>query len=69
MDCNGQIRDSDASPQLRKLKLLIDRAAAYSLVVDVSFTADTVKAAQGDQAQERHHSVTTLAVPARTCDS
>src|SRR5207249_5935824 len=43
MQCDGTLRPR----QLEKLKTLIDRAAARRLVVDVSFTIDTVKSPEG----------------------
>ena len=43
MHCDGTLRPL----QLEKLKTLVDRAAEKGLVVDVSFTIDTVKTPQG----------------------
>ncbi len=48
MACDGSLRP----PQLRKLKILIERAAVKNLVVDVSFTLDTVRDAAGRQCLE-----------------
>src|SRR5437773_9419306 len=45
MECDGTLRPL----QLEKLKTLIDRAAAKRLVVDVTFTIDTVKNPTGRQ--------------------
>jgi hypothetical protein len=45
MDCAGALRPL----QLQKLKMFLDRAAAKRLVVDVSFTIDVVRNAQGAQ--------------------
>src|SRR5947209_286491 len=45
MQCDGALRRL----QLDKLRMLVDRAAAKGLVVDVSFTIDTVRNAQGGQ--------------------
>ena len=45
MQCDGALRPL----QLEKLTRLIDRAAANGLVVDVSFTIDTVKNTDGHQ--------------------
>src|SRR3989442_11487334 len=45
MQCDGALRPL----QLEKLKRLIDSAAANGLVVDVSFTIDTVKTTAGHQ--------------------
>jgi hypothetical protein len=43
MQCDGTLRPV----QLEKLKTFLDRAAEKGLVVDVSFTIDTVKSPQG----------------------
>src|SRR5437764_7755527 len=45
MQCDGTLRRL----QLDKLRIFIDRAAEKGLVVDVSFTIDTVRKAQGGQ--------------------
>src|SRR5207248_11230532 len=45
MECDGTLRRL----QLEKLRTFVDRAAAKGLVVDVSFTIDTVRDAQDRQ--------------------
>src|SRR5207253_57451 len=45
MDCSGSLRRR----QLDKLVMLVDRAAARGLAVDLTFTIDTVKNASGSQ--------------------